>query len=516
MNKKKKRIKIILISVIIVFVLILILRAVILNNQKYKKEYNSLEDFETVEEVVRYMEGKLIKEVDSESENFAKDIYINFKYDLYTNEKSNQFYYYTMINRISYVLEYDNFRMIDNEKELVIAVICNKDIKEFSIVYINGDSNYFGNMDSKNDLNSIQNVNITNMEIQANEILELEKYNWVPVKVNFGTKESTFDGYDIYFDEGIEIRKIYKKVFNIIFNENYTKNVINNINTNSSLEEVIDILGQPTFGTLSQELIGYKGNDIYVFFSPNTISVYPVEKDIDMSGFIQLSEKFEQDRNIRKFVSGITDIWKDYDIYSYDTNYVNLVYSLKGIKIQFNITKNNGVIFYNNFTGQIRNNLSIQDLKANIDKIPKYTFFEDVDSVYESEQNRIDNEYGYFEEYYVSLDGESEDLGTNMYDINKSNKFFISIRGSSNYYIRIISLDNKNINSEIKLNQNINSYLWLNDDSFVYSISGDGVYLYNAIIRQNKKLISGNGEYNIHSYKDNTLLYDNDKFEIEL
>ena len=53
--------------------------------------------------------------------------------------------------------------------------------------------------------------------------------NWKSDSVNFGTRESIFDQYYIYQDEGIKVRNISGKIFNIIFMSNYNQNVVEGI-----------------------------------------------------------------------------------------------------------------------------------------------------------------------------------------------------------------------------------------------------------------------------------------------
>lgn len=187
----------------------------------------------------------------------------------------------------------------------------------------------------------------------------------------------------------MQIRTIYKKVFNIIFTSDYNKEVVNNIKTGTDLKEIIRILGTPTFGEENLGLIGYKGEKIYVFFTESKISVYRVEDQYEkLDEFIILIEKFEREKNVKEFVNGITDIWPDYDQYDWDKNYVHLQYTLKGIKIEFNISSNQGITYSSNFTGKIRENLTVQDIQNNIEKLPKYTFFDSEDSVYKLELER--------------------------------------------------------------------------------------------------------------------------------
>lgn len=60
-----------------------------------------------------------------------------------------------------------------------------------------------------------------------------------------------------------------------------------------------------------------------------------------------------------------------------------------------------------------------------------------------------------------------------------------------------------------ELNEAVDTYLWINDQYFVYSVYGVGIYSYNVIDGSKRALIEGNDSYQINSYKDGILKYDN-------
>lgn len=382
---KKKKYTILLIIAIVLFVAIVILRNVLINKEKQNKQYNSLDDFTTPKEVIEYMGGKYIKETESIEEGFSLDIYANLKVNLYTGETSNEDYYRTTVRIMANTLKFKSFRIIDDEKKNLISVICDEENSSISRTYINGDDSYFANQNSKIEFSKMQKVDITEFNIEAPELIQLMNKNWNKTAMNTSNSYE-FNNY-IYLDNGIVIRNVYKKVFNMVFRSDYSSNVLNGINTNTSLEEVIEILGKPTFGGIEEGLIGYKGTEIYAFFSYGAISIYPVE-EYETDEFIDILKKFQEQRDVKKFVSAITDMWQDYDIYRYDTEFVNLIYSLKGIKIQFNVTDSHGVIVGNNYLGNIE---ELEKLKEEgINEI----YFENVDFVYEAEKERINNVKG--------------------------------------------------------------------------------------------------------------------------
>ncbi|MGN1384484.1 MAG: hypothetical protein ACI4XD_04255 [Clostridia bacterium] len=399
MEKKKKIIKIVLIVSIVLFLIILIIANKVAEKKKIEDEkenyyankiYNSIEDFKTVEEVIIYKKAKYIKEEESNVEGYDVDIYTNLKYPLYTDIENNSLFYKDMIKKIAYVLQYKNFRVIDEEKNIVIAAICDASKKSIVKLYVNGEENYWENRELATNLNRINTQEASrNIVIQSEELKNLIANQWKRNKLKIEITKNKIGDYEIFEEQGLQIRTIYKKVFNIIFTSDYNKEVVNNIKTGTDLKEIIRILGTPTFGEENLGLIGYKGEKIYVFFTESKISVYRVEDQYEkLDEFIILIEKFEREKNVKEFVNGITDIWPDYDQYDWDKNYVHLQYTLKGIKIEFNISSNQGITYSSNFTGKIRENLTVQDIQNNIEKLPKYTFFDSEDSVYKLELER--------------------------------------------------------------------------------------------------------------------------------
>ena len=399
MEKKKKIIKIVLIVSIVLFLIILIIANKVAEKKKIEDEkenyyankiYNSIEDFKTVEEVIIYKKAKYIKEEESNVEGYDVDIYTNLKYPLYTDTENNSLFYKDMIKKIAYVLQYKNFRVIDEEKNIVIAAICDASKKSIVKLYVNGEENYWENRELATNLNRINTQEASrNIVIQSEELKNLIANQWKRNKLKIEITKNKIGDYEIFEEQGLQIRTIYKKLFNIIFTSDYNKEVVNNIKTGTDLKEIIRILGTPTFGEENLGLIGYKGEKIYVFFTESKISVYRVEDQYEkLDEFIILIEKFEREKNVKEFVNGITDIWPDYDQYDWDKNYVHLQYTLKGIKIEFNISSNQGITYSSNFTGKIRENLTVQDIQNNIEKLPKYTFFDSEDSVYKLELER--------------------------------------------------------------------------------------------------------------------------------
>lgn len=326
----------------------------------------------------------------SKDSNYQLDIYLTAKENLYTKEKSNEEFYNKLIQKLADTVNYQSFRIIDQKNNNQIDVICSYTNKEIYRIYINGEYNYYSKETSKKVLREYQKTKETNLNIQSNEINTLIEQDWLQETLNLPTSDAEYEKYNIYADLGLEIRAIQNKVYNIIFNLQYKSNVVNNIKPGDSLNKIIQILGTPTFGNLEDKLIGYKGKEIYVFFTTDEISVYRVEKENQGTEFQELIEEYQKKRIEKDFVTKLTDLWNDYNVYNYDAYTVDLSYALKGIKIQYGVTKDHGIIVYQNYTGKILNNRTIEQLKnENEIQIPEFIHFSKEDLVYEVEKERV-------------------------------------------------------------------------------------------------------------------------------
>lgn len=383
MSKKKK----IVIGILILFIIVLLIYLTIRYLQGLT--YDPEKPYQTIKEAVEALGHTYLKEETSTEEGFSKDIYLNFSVDLYTEENSNEKIYNELIYTIARVEKYKSFRLIDPEKETVIAVLANEQEKKLVRIYINGDDNYFGRHRSMATIEEYKETPTTEFIVQSQIIQELIRTNW-STNINLGTEEEKREDYRIYLDEGLEVKKVDNKVFNIVFTENHANTLVNGIKVGETIDTVISILGTPTFGSKNEGLVGYKGEQFYIFFMEKEISVYPVLKNYETEEFMQLVTTYTEEGNASNFVNEVTGLWSDYDLYEHDTNYVKLRYTLKGIEIQFNITPNHGITYYQNYQGEIKEGINFSNLKEKEEELSSYTYFQlDTDLVYKTEQERF-------------------------------------------------------------------------------------------------------------------------------
>ena len=340
-------------------------------------------------------------------------------------------------------------------------------------------------------------IKTTDFEITSGVIEECIRNNWN--ELNLGRRDSIFNEYYIYFDEGIKVKTINNKIYNVVFDKNYKGNVINSLFPGVELETVKNDLGTPTFEDEELEVFGYKRKDIYIFFSKDEISVYK-NTDENADEFFDLADKFiNEDLGLLEFMNELTYLWPDYDKYEYSSTSVFISYPLKGIEIKINYDDTNGILVYNN----IKSSLSkVQRYLENTNFVARLQ----IDSVYESEKRRFKNNQRLNErciEYGQTMEEDKlESIGQSFkYDIYAD----IDINGNI-YSMKFISKDGNNPNRE--LNDSIDSYLWIDNDTFIYSKKGKGIYTYNLNDGTVRRIIEGTEDYELKNFKNRILNYD--------
>ena len=220
--------------IIAIIVIVIIIGLIIyLASYNRKKEYTSVEDFSTVKEVLEYLGCNYIR-TEKGKEEFEEDIYVEFNHDLYENNISNERFFNNLIGLVTRVNSYKSMRLIDQKREITIEIYCDTNNGILEKYTINGIEDYFSKQNSKENVENYQAERTINAEINSKEILTAIQNKWTTTDVNFGSKESDFENYEIYFEEGIEVRTVSSKIFNIVFNEKYLNSVINGIRVGTS------------------------------------------------------------------------------------------------------------------------------------------------------------------------------------------------------------------------------------------------------------------------------------------
>lgn len=487
---KKKR-NLIILAIILVLAIIVISRIVINVN----KPKTSIDDFSSVKEMVEYDGHKYISMQNSTEEGFEKDIYITFsKATLNDDGTTNKNLYEIVISHVAGMLKGKNFRLIDTDKNIVVKIKFD-DNDDVSTYTINDDSKYWEHIQTNYQIDNLQEEQLSNFSIESQILANIINNNWIYNNINLGSRESAVNNYEIYYDEGYKVRKIGSEIYNIIFTQNYNGQVLNGIKTTTSVENVESILGNPTFKDDTNNIIGYKCEYFYIFFTGDEISIYHPDKYNEQKSkrFGELVTELNKTGDMNTFLNKLTDLYPDYaSYYSYNNNgYVNIAYPLQGFEVTMGAANNNGITIYSNFQGNITDSITIDDLKQN-KQMPANVYTRlDTNLVFAEEKTRKAQD----EVYRTPYDG-AYLAQTEEYTVINNNNIY-------NFYSR----DKSKIDTSLIIN-NLSSLIAFNQTEFIYGIKDEGIYLYNAETLNNTKIVEGQGNFNIDRIENNTIYYD--------
>lgn len=498
-KKKFKKSMLITISIILVVIVCVVMVVKNLN-----KKYNTIEDFSSVKEVLEYLGCTYIRTEKAKDEEYNKNIHVKFNKDLYENEQSNERFFSNLVQMVAKVSNYESTILTDSERNITIKIKCDEENTIFQTYYINDVEDYFAKQDSNNSISGFEEEDNTKILINSTVLKEAINKKWTYNDINFGSKESEFENYDIYFEEGIKVRCVSSKVFNIIFNSSYKDAVVNNIKVGTKLDDVEKVLGTPTYKDESNNVIGYKTTGIYVFFTEEEISVYRVDNTYNIQFYEEIEKFVNGENDFQTYVNNLTTMWTDYDEYANTDDYFMITYTLKGVSIQVTSENKDGIHLYSNYLGLQKD----EDIQKLVDS-GKVHVDTKTNLIFESELKRLsaekDLEYSYLN-YMNNLET----------DKPKSNSFYYRVYkydDGSIYKVSFLSKDKTNANNELK--ESMNSYIWYNDTIFLYGKAQDGIYAYDVVNRKSEKLLEGTDNFEIKTIEDGKLKYDNKSVQIK-
>lgn len=450
-----------------------------------------------IENIINNLGSKFIAQKQSEEAGFIYDIYLEFKEDIYVDGKSNERLYTNLMSQVISNLKV-SVRFIDESQDLIIRATFDKEESKYYYT-VNGEDNYFSKMDSINSLNRRKDSNNTDMKVNSIELKNIIASDWDSSSVNIDENKTVFNEYDQYFYTGINIKNMKSKVYNVVFDNKYKDNVINGIKVGTSLERVSEILGEPTFE--KDSIYGYKNDEFYVFFSQNEISIYRNEI-YNTEDFTELLVKYlDNEINLKSFMNELTYLWENYSKYEYNSNYLLIEYPLQGVRINMSNSEDKlGIEIYDNFQLNEIIEFFIKE-KRITSKVDKNLY-----SIVESDRiHKISNEKYGANILRASMEADERSNIYNYYCETNNKSEIISVR----FY----SLDDSFPYVELK--ENVYTLVWISDTEIIYSIKNKGIYYYNIQNNQKQEILKGEDEYNIVSYSNNILKYDDNEIQIE-
>ncbi len=511
--------KFIITAIAIIFILVIILTNLSYRKKKEKQINDNISGisagmgFESVEAIIKYYGGTYISEKTSKDKNFYKDIYAKLKYDTFDDGKSQEFYYKSMLDSLSSFIQ-RSYRLIDDEKELTIEAKANIDDNgNMGFLYIiNGIDDYFTKQKSKLSYQNRSEEKNTNFNINSNEILTAIQNDWKKGSVSFGTKDSDFDKYEIYFDEGYEVRYISGKIYNINFTKKYGREVVNGIVPGMNFEEIIKTLGTPTYGMDEEGLIGYKNDKMYVFFTEDKIHIFRNEKT-NLKDFEELLGKYiEKEIDIKEFMNKLTYMWDDYAEYDYTESSIYLSYPIKGIIIDMDRDSSLGI--------QIYSNCNLTEKLIDYIENDKITAKMEENALQVQTKKELDtmNNYKYIGMLSATRDEtfEGENEEENRSELYSGLFLFYAERSEelTRKNIKLISQVEDYPNRE--LNEVINEAMFASDNMLIYSIQNKGIYVMNVTTGEIFTIVEGKDRFEIKSFENNVLQYDNNQIRLNM
>lgn len=485
---KEKRLKKIFITILILLIAVMIGSVIF---YRLSLSGNNLPD---ISELLAYHGSELIKEEKSSEKGYEYDIYAKLKFPpIEENGYAEETFYNNVVTDLTAKLQ-TNFRIIDEEKDVVVRV--KYDFTTYNSYYsINNVDNYFKVQQAKVQ-DKLANKDVIEATVNSDVLKSIINNKWERRKASLGTIETSINKYDVYYDEGYYIRTLGVDIYNIIFTNKYNGPIFNGITTGMSNETIIQKLGTPTFTYSNNSLIGYKSNEFYAFFHDGQVSIYEVAKLNNNTNktFAELFTKLNKDGDVTSFYNDLNIIYPNPETSIEKNEDISLFYPTLGFAVHFG-SSNNGITIYSNYQGYITTDITMDDLKEG--NIPPNTDLDiKTDAIFFSEKVRYLDEIG------------KRNANNNW--AAAATKLFMVHENEETHSYEFYSIDRKSIDSSINKNAGT-KVLSLDDARFVYNVPYDGIYLYNAQTLKTEKILQGSGdeELKLEKIENNVLYYDN-------
>jgi hypothetical protein len=334
----------------------------------------------TVKEIIENAGSTYI----STAKGIFTTIYVNFKYDLYSdNGKSNETYFNNLIEQIE-ELEKDTFYLIDEEKNIEINVYYDNGTGKYT-VRINELDNFYKETTGESyvDISKTQIVQQSGFAV-TNELyssLQLKAMKYANSIIVTSEREQLPNGYYTYPTEHIKAKLGGGKVLNLIFDKDYEGEIAKNVYVTTKLSDVETYYPIIGFGSRKEGFLGYRSSTSYVFLYEDEVSIYPYKYQ-ENEYFDQYLSDYCATGNLDKLVSDFTTSWSSYFEFDYDAENQNLklVFPTRGIAMNIKNNDSKGITIYNNYY--------LTDTVKELIKNNKISIEPDEDLILITEQNR--------------------------------------------------------------------------------------------------------------------------------
>ncbi len=358
---------------------------------------------------------------------------------------------------------------------------------------------------------------------------------WAPGSLTavLGKQDSSFNGYDIYFDKHVEVEG-GNILSSILFRKEYAPPVIGNLGTASTRADIESLLGKPPFEQPAPlSVFGYKLEPFYLFFTgeapPYDISVYPRRMSSGNNGpelpELTAANTGENGIDVQRLVDQMREKWPDYETFSNSRGSYGVTYPHRGIWTEDLLSGDTdykgGVIqVYVNYEGQLTEDIR---LPQDADKLKKlaaapdwseplasYRFRLHEDMVFNREQERLQNEQ--FIRDAAAKEGVTSPNG----------RIIAKAKDNTTYEhagLYLFYPGKEQPSREVHIGNFIWNISWLSDRYVIFEASFRGIVAYDTV--QNKLINIKTSpdyadDYRLVEIKDGIIRYTDGKTEADL
>lgn len=298
----------------------------------------------------------------------------------------------------------------------------------------------------------------------------------------------------------------------MFLNSTYDKPIVNDIKITDDMQTVISKLGEESRKYInSRDSIILEDDRIYLLLDmKNHIGYVYFKRDAQISKFMEYVDKYLKDRDIKSFVNSMTETYKEYDKFEYNSRKVHLVYSTLGIEIYATNTDkmNNGINIYENskYYEMLKNKYLGLDINKNNNyevikpEIELGVIFKSEDLVEKQMKYRIGREKVIGEAYVTDIE----------------NKFNVAVLGDNTdardsdgqvFNRCVVCFDDPKIERYNLNAAGTADSIYVTNNYIYYTLNNSGIFRLEPYSRKLEKIISFKGSGIIESIENGIMKY---------
>lgn len=298
----------------------------------------------------------------------------------------------------------------------------------------------------------------------------------------------------------------------MFLNSTYDKPIVNDIKITDDMQTVISKLGEESRKYInSKDSIILEDDRIYLLLDmKNHIGYVYFKRDAQISKFMEYVDKYLKDRDIKSFVNSMTETYKEYDKFEYNSRKVHLVYSTLGIEIYATNTDkmNNGINIYENskYYEILKNKYLGLDINKNNNyevikpEIELGVIFKSEDLVEKQMKYRIEREKVIGEAYVTDIE----------------NKFNVAVLGDNTdardsdgqvFNRCVVCFDDPKIERYNLNAAGTADSIYVTNNYIYYTLNNSGIFRLEPYSRKLEKIISFKGSGIIESIENGIMKY---------